>query len=158
MWVAGWAADSLSFKVGDALCYSPEPTCRRRPSPPMRYLQYDNLVMEESGQILEVETFIPMLLQVRHRSIKPFWAEELNASRAFVGRHSVCVCVCVRVCVSVSVSVCLRVYTHEVRVVGPPCGLNWAGPCPSVYSAAAHCWRTSTSEVPAIAGLAQHAP
>lgn len=27
--------------------------------------QYDNLLMEEAGQILEIETFIPMLLQVR---------------------------------------------------------------------------------------------
>ncbi len=27
--------------------------------------QYDNLLMEEAGQILEVETFIPMLLQVQ---------------------------------------------------------------------------------------------
>jgi intron-binding protein aquarius len=26
--------------------------------------QYDNLLMEEAGQILEIETFIPMLLQV----------------------------------------------------------------------------------------------
>lgn len=26
-------------------------------------LKYDNLVMEESAQILEIETFIPMLLQ-----------------------------------------------------------------------------------------------
>ena len=26
--------------------------------------KYDNIVMEESAQILEVETFIPMLLQV----------------------------------------------------------------------------------------------
>lgn len=26
--------------------------------------QYDSLVMEESAQILEIETFIPMLLQV----------------------------------------------------------------------------------------------
>lgn len=29
-------------------------------------LQYDNLLMEEAGQILEVETFIPMVLQVRY--------------------------------------------------------------------------------------------
>ncbi len=27
--------------------------------------KYDNLLMEESAQILEIETFIPMLLQVR---------------------------------------------------------------------------------------------
>ena len=27
-------------------------------------LKYDNLLMEESAQILEIETFIPMLLQV----------------------------------------------------------------------------------------------
>lgn len=27
--------------------------------------QYDSLVMEESAQILEIETFIPMLLQAR---------------------------------------------------------------------------------------------
>lgn len=26
--------------------------------------QYDNLLMEEAAQILEIETFIPMLLQV----------------------------------------------------------------------------------------------
>lgn len=29
-------------------------------------LKYDNLLMEESAQILEIETFIPMLLQVGH--------------------------------------------------------------------------------------------
>lgn len=29
--------------------------------------KYDNMVMEESAQILEVETFIPMMLQVRRR-------------------------------------------------------------------------------------------
>ena len=28
-------------------------------------LKYDNLLMEESAQILEIETFIPMLLQVK---------------------------------------------------------------------------------------------
>ena len=27
-------------------------------------LQYDNVLMEESAQILEIETFIPLLLQV----------------------------------------------------------------------------------------------
>ena len=27
-------------------------------------LQYDNVLMEESAQILEVETFIPLMLQV----------------------------------------------------------------------------------------------
>ena len=27
--------------------------------------KYDNLIMEEAAQILEIETFIPMLLQVR---------------------------------------------------------------------------------------------
>lgn len=27
--------------------------------------KYDNLLMEEAAQILEIETFIPMLLQVR---------------------------------------------------------------------------------------------
>lgn len=27
--------------------------------------QYDNILMEESAQILEIETFIPLLLQVR---------------------------------------------------------------------------------------------
>ena len=31
------------------------------PTPPA--LQYDNVVMEEAAQILEVETFIPMMLQ-----------------------------------------------------------------------------------------------
>lgn len=29
--------------------------------------KYDNMVMEESAQILEVETFIPMMLQVTDR-------------------------------------------------------------------------------------------
>lgn len=37
------------------------------PPPPREFLElgykYDNLLMEESGQILEIETFIPMLLQ-----------------------------------------------------------------------------------------------
>jgi len=28
--------------------------------------QYDNILMEESAQILEIETFIPLLLQVCH--------------------------------------------------------------------------------------------
>ena len=28
-------------------------------------LQYDNVLMEEAAQILEIETFIPLLLQVR---------------------------------------------------------------------------------------------
>lgn len=27
--------------------------------------RYDNILMEESAQILEIETFIPLLLQVR---------------------------------------------------------------------------------------------
>ena len=30
----------------------------------MYLLQYDNVLMEESAQILEVETFIPLMLQV----------------------------------------------------------------------------------------------
>lgn len=30
--------------------------------------QYDNILMEEAAQILEIETFIPLLLQVRYRS------------------------------------------------------------------------------------------
>lgn len=30
--------------------------------------QYDNILMEEAAQILEIETFIPLLLQVRNRS------------------------------------------------------------------------------------------
>lgn len=36
-------------------------------APPLCYLitflQYDNVVMEEAAQILEVETFIPLMLQ-----------------------------------------------------------------------------------------------
>ena len=32
-------------------------------TPPPPALQYDNVVMEEAAQILEVETFIPMMLQ-----------------------------------------------------------------------------------------------
>lgn len=28
--------------------------------------QYDNILMEEAAQILEIETFIPLLLQVRY--------------------------------------------------------------------------------------------
>lgn len=28
--------------------------------------QYDNILMEEAAQILEIETFIPLLLQVRN--------------------------------------------------------------------------------------------
>lgn len=43
--------------------YLPHP-----PSPRREFLElgfkYDNLLMEESAQILEIETFIPMLLQV----------------------------------------------------------------------------------------------
>ncbi len=31
--------------------------------------QYDNLLMEESAQILEIESFIPMVLQVRGSSL-----------------------------------------------------------------------------------------
>ena len=38
--------------------------------------KYDNLLMEEAGQILEIETFIPMLLQV--------WEEEGGLVAAFV--------------------------------------------------------------------------
>ena len=29
-------------------------------------LQYDNVLMEESAQILEIESFIPLMLQVTH--------------------------------------------------------------------------------------------
>lgn len=32
--------------------------------------KYDNLLMEEAAQILEIETFIPMLLQVRGRAAR----------------------------------------------------------------------------------------
>ena len=32
-------------------------------TPPPPAMQYDNVVMEEAAQILEVETFIPMMLQ-----------------------------------------------------------------------------------------------
>ena len=32
-------------------------------------LQYDNVLMEEAAQILEIETFIPLLLQVRNNFI-----------------------------------------------------------------------------------------
>lgn len=28
------------------------------------FFQYDNILMEEAAQILEIETFIPLLLQV----------------------------------------------------------------------------------------------
>ena len=35
-------------------------------------LKYDNLLMEESAQILEIETFIPMLLQVSLPPPPPF--------------------------------------------------------------------------------------
>ena len=31
--------------------------------------KYDNLLLEESAQILEIETFLPMLLQARHPSL-----------------------------------------------------------------------------------------
>ena len=37
--------------------------------------QYDNLIMEESAQILEIETFIPMLLQVLTLVTWPFTCE-----------------------------------------------------------------------------------
>lgn len=48
----------------------PHPTPPHPPTPiPREFLElgfkYDNLLMEESAQILEIETFIPMLLQVR---------------------------------------------------------------------------------------------
>ena len=33
-------------------------------------VQYDNILMEESAQILEIETFIPLLLQVRCISVR----------------------------------------------------------------------------------------
>lgn len=32
-------------------------------------LKYDNLLMEESAQILEIETFIPMLLQASYSPV-----------------------------------------------------------------------------------------
>ena len=49
--------------------------------------KYDNLLMEEAGQILEIETFIPMLLQV--------WEGE--------GGLVLLLCMCARVCVRVCV-------------------------------------------------------
>lgn len=33
--------------------------------------QYDNILMEEAAQILEIETFIPLLLQVNYYSQTP---------------------------------------------------------------------------------------
>lgn len=32
--------------------------------------QYDNILMEEAAQILEIETFIPLLLQVRNGDLR----------------------------------------------------------------------------------------
>lgn len=44
--------------------------------------QYDNLLMEEAGQILEIETFIPMLLQrqVRPWGTRSMWGGGLGQS------------------------------------------------------------------------------
>ena len=42
--------------------------------------KYDNLLMEESAQVLEIETFIPMLLQVR-------WAVRAHAAWNRRGRR-----------------------------------------------------------------------
>lgn len=57
-----------------------EPVC---PHPPQQKklrreflelgFKYDNLLMEESAQILEIETFIPMLLQVRRGGGEDLW-------------------------------------------------------------------------------------
>ena len=41
--------------------------------------KFDNLLMEESAQILEIETFIPMLLQVGSRS-KPLISKDQQAN------------------------------------------------------------------------------
>ncbi len=40
--------------------------------------KYDNLLMEESAQILEIETFIPLLLQVGSSSQFSFFHEQLG--------------------------------------------------------------------------------
>ena len=45
-------------------------------------LKYDNLLMEESAQILEIETFIPMLLQVSHPHCLAPLQEEFAAASA----------------------------------------------------------------------------
>ena len=50
--------------------------------------EFDSLVMEEAAQILEIETFIPMLLQQQHKGTPAPLAR-------------VCLCACVSVCVRV---------------------------------------------------------
>ncbi len=41
-------------------------------------LKYDNLLMEESAQILEIETFIPMLLQVCELALQMAFLQRLS--------------------------------------------------------------------------------
>ncbi len=41
-------------------------------------LKYDNLLMEESAQILEIETFIPMLLQVCELALQMAFLHRLS--------------------------------------------------------------------------------
>lgn len=58
--------------------------------------KYDNMVMEESAQILEVETFIPMMLQV-NRKMEPFPPsfpppQVTTASLSYRGCHSYLPC------------------------------------------------------------------
>ncbi len=58
--VGPWLCNLLSrpaIRLSDGLCVM---MAHWVPCP----CRYDNLLMEESGQILEIETFIPMLLQV----------------------------------------------------------------------------------------------
>ena len=45
-------------------------------------LQYDNILMEEAAQILEIETFIPLLLQVCHSHSLVKYLEMLYVSKA----------------------------------------------------------------------------
>ena len=48
--------------------------------------QYDNLVMEEAAQIMEIETFIPMVLQARrhaHRPLLPSRGDVAGARRLY---------------------------------------------------------------------------
>lgn len=64
-----WRVSRLSWLA--VLALAPEP-CVLLPPPPLREFlelgfKYDNLLMEESAQVLEIETFIPMLLQSHER-------------------------------------------------------------------------------------------
>lgn len=49
--------------------------------------KFDNLLMEESAQILEIETFIPMLLQVCSASVQSQQPEARSAGYAACHRH-----------------------------------------------------------------------